>query len=205
MSKKLSTLFLILISLFTFSSCEHEEDYNYIEYNNLNNKAIELYDYMGQDYNDLIDDLEYSGLIIKSKTSSNARLANSTGSIVYYIECNRNSRIDYARVEYFTNKTSLALDRYGYWHNDCFDLGFDINYYGEIFTYDQDLITYYNEAEFINDYSAMKYNIHDCFEDWIGVSYATGVDYLALSTYERRIGIQVCDKDVLKNTKKSRK
>lgn len=198
MKSKIFILLAFVFSAIFFTSCEYEKKNTFIEVSNLNKKPFELYSFMGENFDILIDDLEYSGLVVLEETSSKVRLTNPNNTLLYYLECNSFKKVDYARVEYFTNKQTEAIDRYGYWHNDFYDYGYG-GYYGEIFTYDQDLYQYNNEVDFITDYSNMKYMIHNCLEDWIGAKYALGIDYYTMNSIERRVGIQVLDKNLLKS------
>lgn len=186
-----------------FSSCEVNHHRRTIDVNNLSKKPQELYSYMGENFSTLVRDLKYSGLWSEEESSNYAYLSNSDNSIIYLIESNSYNKVDYIRVEYFTIKQTEAIDRFGYWHNDFYDYRYP-RYYGEISTFDQEHFTYGYEGDFIEDYSRLKYNIHNCLEDWIGNRYALGIDYYTIGAQERRIGIQVCDKNLL-NKKKDRR
>ncbi len=191
------------ILVLAFFSCETRNYRRTIDVNSLSKKPHELHSYMGDNFGILIRDLEYSGLRLEEESSNHARLSNFDNSIIYLIESNPYNKVDYVRVEYFTIKQTEALDRFGYWHNDFYDYRYP-KYYGEISTFDQEYFTYGYEGDFIEDYSRLKYNIHDCLEDWIGSRYALGIDYYTIGAQERRIGIQVCDKNLL-NKKKDRR
>lgn len=67
MKSKIFILLAFVFSAIFFTSCEYEKKNTFIEVSNLNKKPFELYSFMGENFDILIDDLEYSGLVVLEK------------------------------------------------------------------------------------------------------------------------------------------
>lgn len=195
--KKFYSLLLPIIIIILFSACKYE-DY---DIDNLDSKISELKAYNGDNVSKVINKLKKQGLYIESNVDGVVKLTNNNGSIVYILINNNNNRIIESVFEYYTNKPSYALDRFGKWHNTAYNLSYSKYYFGEIEYFDKTSKTYSNEKRFMDDFEAYGVDIYNCYEEWNSNYYGCFIEYSTINISTRKISVGCFEIDG-KNSKK---
>ncbi|MCK9162922.1 MAG: hypothetical protein M0O93_01050 [Bacteroidales bacterium] len=183
--KKISLLFLPMFILFLFSACKYE-DY---DTEDLDSKISELQAYNGDNISEVIDRLEKQDLYVISNSNGIVKLANNDGSFFYILIYNNYNKIIESKFEYYTNKPTYALDRFGKWHNTAFNLNYSRYYIGEIVFLDNISKTYRDEDRFMDDFEKYGADIYNCYEEWNSNYYGCYIEYDIIDISTRKISV----------------
>ncbi|MFA7082663.1 MAG: hypothetical protein WC135_08640 [Bacteroidales bacterium] len=183
--KKFNLLLLPLFILVLFSACKYD-DY---DVDDLDSKISELQAYNGDDIYEVIDKLENQGLNVESNSNGLVQLVNSNGSIVYILIYNNYNKIIESKFEYYTNKPTYALDRFGSWHNTAYNLNYSKYYTGEIIFLDNRTKTYRTETKFMDDFEKFGADIYSCYEEWNSNYYGCYIEYSTVNITTRKVSV----------------
>lgn len=189
--KKINLFLIPLFSILLLSACEYDDDY--IE--DLDSKISELQAYNGDNIYDVINDLEDQNLYVESNYNGVVQLTNSNGSIVYIFYINNDNSISESRFEYYTEMPTVALDRFGKWHNSAYNLNYSRYYYGEITYLDNVTNTYRNEDDFMENFEEFGADIYNCYEEWNSSHYGCNIEYHVVNISTRKVSVGCFDID----------
>lgn len=185
--KKLFLLFISLLSITLFSSCEFDFNDDFVY--DFDSKVDEIENYTGKDINEVIDELKDQDLHIESNINGVITMKDYNGSVVYVFYPSSNNKIVETIFEYYTQTPSTALDYYGIWHNSAYDLNYTKYYHGEITYLNNNKHNYSNEFNFIEDFQDYGPDIYNCFEEWDNNYNGCSIEYQVLDLSNRKVSI----------------
>lgn len=200
--KKLFLLFISLLSITLFSSCEFDFNNDFVY--DFESKVNEIENYTGRDIDDVIDELKDQDLHIEPNNNGIITMTDNNGSVVYVFYLSSNNKIEETRFEYYTDTPSEALDYYGIWHNNAYNLNYTRFYHGEITYLNNNNYNYNDEFNFIEDYNDYGPDIYNCSEEWDNNYNGCSIEYQILDLSNRRISIS-CYKLYKKSSKNQKK